>query len=192
MPKVNIKPHGIALYSVQSTIARGLLHSKLKRLQEGCRELSALFWPFPQPLSQRVQLSAPDLFGFLQEEVAEQIVSSSRLTTRMDFFSFPLPATSFPELVLPPEIAECPTLPTPKSKLKVSFLHLLEENTAFVGKYLIWPQPQQKSCDRKSVDLGLESLGFMFECHHSPAYIMDDLSSVKMRLRSPTVQCYYE
>lgn len=121
MPRVNIKPHGIALNSVQSTVAQGLLHSKLNVLEWRLRRaLSALAWPFTQPPPWRGATLRPDHFGVLQKEDPEQILSSQCSLHRCFFlfgfclvlfglacfallFSPSLPATSF--LGLPSEIA---------------------------------------------------------------------------------------
>lgn len=49
MPKVNIKQHGIALNSLQITIAESLLHSKLMGLESSHREQSQLCPGSKQP-----------------------------------------------------------------------------------------------------------------------------------------------
>lgn len=121
MPRVNIKPHGIALNSSQSTIAQGLLHT-LQTKSDGMKAVGSA------PSSALACSSVSTLkrcsytthhFGLLRKEAAEQILSLKCSFQKWAFSLSLFPATSFPGLVPPPEIAEFSRLPTHKSKLMV-------------------------------------------------------------------------
>lgn len=116
MPKVNIKPHATVLNSIQSTIARGLLHTleskNAKMKASGSSPSSAL--DFHSASASKGAALQPDHFQPLQEEAAEQIPSLQCSSQKWAFSLPTLPATSFPGLVPPQEVAEFSMLPTHK------------------------------------------------------------------------------
>lgn len=92
MPKINIKPHGITLNSIRSTIAQGLLRTR----QTGSAEMkavgrslnSALAFYSASVLKGCNAALQPDLFGLLEKEVAEEIFLVNAHFKKWAFFFF--------------------------------------------------------------------------------------------------------
>lgn len=125
--------------SIQSPVAQGLLHSKLSVCwNEGCGE---------SPCSNLVFYLASTLKGcsFMTwwlwdptERGCRTNYFFSMLTSKIFFSSPPLPATSFPRLVLPSEIAVF-HVAYPQKQVDgfQTVLYHREENTAIVCKHPI-------------------------------------------------------
>lgn len=98
MPKINIKPHGITLNSIRSTIAQGLLRTR----QTGSAEMkavgrslnSALAFYSASVLKGCNAALQPDLFGLLEKEVAEEIFLVNAHFKKWAFF-FSLPTSCY-------------------------------------------------------------------------------------------------